>query len=64
MNYEIYVAQLKEGKLPNVTGLHFTPSQAAQIETLLNSRKKQMDNYYTFCVVPRIIETSLNVRKA
>lgn len=64
MSYELFVTKLKEGKVPNVTGLHFTPGQATEIKSLLDGRKKQIDDYYTFCVAPRIIETSLNVPEA
>lgn len=64
MSYELLVAQLQEGKMPNVTGLSFTASQAAEIEKVLNGRKKQIDDYYTFCVAPRISETSVNVSEA
>lgn len=64
MNFELLVEQLKDGKMPNVTGLHFTQSQAAEIEKVLNGRKKQMDDYYTFCVAPRVAATSVNVLEA
>lgn len=60
MSYELIVTQIKNGGLPVVTGLHFTRSQADEIKSILESRKKSyvetIDKYFEMCIDAKVLK--------
>ena len=57
MNFQFIISKLKEGAMPALTGLYFTQQQADEIKDVLDSQKKNIDDYFNHCVATRIVRT-------
>lgn len=61
MSYELIVAQLKKGKMPVVTGLHLSQSQADEIKSVLEKRRQSynemLDEYFDKCIAARVLKS-------
>lgn len=56
MDYELFIDQIKAGKLPSTTGLHFSGAQVEEIEIALKERKNEISDYFTGCIETRLEE--------
>jgi len=53
-SFENIITKIENGGLPYATGLHFSQAQINEIETLLESRKTEIDNYFNNHIRPKL----------
>lgn len=54
MKYEHNIQILKNDGFPAFTGLILTHENAEKIKSILDERKKKIDNYYFNCIKTRV----------